>query len=250
MQHRDTDEYPEGYEGGANIGGIPKIVSVEGLIGAGKSTLLAYLKQRGCVVVPEPVGVWTNHSGYNPLDLFYKAPERWAFTFQMLTLQSRIAALRQTMRDNPHAEVIFIERSTLCDKEVFAKLAYEQGNMNAMEWNLYRDMHGIVQNSIPELAGSIHLTLSVDECLARIRRRNRIEEDCVTPEYLERLRGYQDDWLHFKRNRLELSTASLECALDPTTACPILDRTIIGFLDTLGDCDSAEAEVGYDWRGF
>jgi hypothetical protein len=75
---------------------------VEGNIGAGKSTYLDMVKMTNDVasihemieVVQEPVDMWQDLSGENLLELFYKDPERYAFTFQQYVLITRIKRVR------------------------------------------------------------------------------------------------------------------------------------------------------------
>ena len=58
-------------------------MEVQGNIGSGKTTFLNYFKDsKNVEVIPEPVEMWRNVGGYNPLDLLYKDPQRWCSTFQ------------------------------------------------------------------------------------------------------------------------------------------------------------------------
>ncbi|MEW5301678.1 MAG: hypothetical protein WDW36_004523 [Sanguina aurantia] len=75
-------------------------LSLEGNISAGKSTLLNIIKQNtsdigdDLTVVPEPVEKWQSldagGSKVNMLDEFYKAPERYAYTFQNYVFLTRM----------------------------------------------------------------------------------------------------------------------------------------------------------------
>lgn len=75
---------------------------VEGNIGAGKSTYLDMVQMTNDAasinemieVVQEPVDMWQDLSGENLLELFYKDPERYAFTFQQYVLITRIKRVR------------------------------------------------------------------------------------------------------------------------------------------------------------
>ena len=69
------------------------IYSIEGNIGSGKSTFLNLLKVHvpQINVIPEPVAEWQKVSQkYNLLDEYYKDPNRWAFTFQINAILSRM----------------------------------------------------------------------------------------------------------------------------------------------------------------
>ena len=96
----------------------PKIISIEGNIGSGKSTLLGNLKKAlantpGVVFLKEPVDDWESirdKEGKTMLQKFYADQEKYSFSFQMMAYVSRLALLRETIKENPTA-VIISERS-------------------------------------------------------------------------------------------------------------------------------------------
>ena len=57
---------------------------------AGKTGHLAELVE----VVPEPVGEWQDVDGANLLDVFYKDPQRYAYTFQSYVFVTRLLQAR------------------------------------------------------------------------------------------------------------------------------------------------------------
>ena len=71
------------------------IISIEGNIGAGKSTFLKILKLNleKIKIIEEPLIKWQNIEqdgiNYNILDMYYKDPKRWAYTFQTYAFYSR-----------------------------------------------------------------------------------------------------------------------------------------------------------------
>lgn len=86
----------------------PIRICIEGNIAAGKSTFLNVLgKELDFVVVPEPVERWQNvtdckgKNGGNVLDIYYKDPKRWGFTFQTFALQS-LAEAASAVQTLPH----------------------------------------------------------------------------------------------------------------------------------------------------
>ena len=75
------------------------IIAIEGNIGSGKSTMVDLLKKqydnkilfgRKVVFLQEPVKQWENISsnGENILEKFYADQEKWAFSFQMMALNT------------------------------------------------------------------------------------------------------------------------------------------------------------------
>lgn len=72
------------------------IHSIEGNIGSGKSTFLQLLQSHvpQIQVIPEPVAEWQKISDkFNLLEEYYKKPDRWAFTFQINAVLSRMKEL-------------------------------------------------------------------------------------------------------------------------------------------------------------
>lgn len=95
-----------------------KIISIEGNIGSGKSTLLGNVKKAlagnpNIVFLKEPVDDWEkirDKEGSTMLQKFYADQEKYSFSFQMMAYVSRLALLRDTIRENPNA-IIISERS-------------------------------------------------------------------------------------------------------------------------------------------
>ena len=97
---------------------MPGIISIEGNIGAGKTTLLSLLQ---VPVIPEPVSEWTNTAGNNILEDFYNNPKRWAFTFQLNALYTRVQLWRNVQKEHPN-DLYFSERSPSADRHIFGEI--------------------------------------------------------------------------------------------------------------------------------
>ena len=81
------------------------IFSIDGNIGSGKSTLLikklknelSSINNLKIIYLQEPVDDWKNikdENGINLIENYYKNQEKWGFSFQITTLISRIALLK------------------------------------------------------------------------------------------------------------------------------------------------------------
>ena len=79
----------------------------------------------------EMIGCSTQSNFPIRIEKFYKDQQKYAFSFQMMAYISRLALLRRVIRENPNA-IIITERSVFTDKEVFAKMLYDEGKIE--EW--------------------------------------------------------------------------------------------------------------------
>lgn len=120
---------------------LKTIYSVEGNIGSGKSTLLALIQKQvsKTIVFPEPVAEWQKISEFNLLDEYYKDPHRWAYTFQINAITTRMKGLRDLIdeMERKNGFKYFSERSIIADKEIFAKMLHQQKKMSPLEYQLY-----------------------------------------------------------------------------------------------------------------
>jgi len=189
---------------------IPIIISIDGNIGAGKSTFLNQLKKKypNWHFVDEPVDTWTkfvNEEGESLLEVFYKDRKRWSYTFQNCAFLTRVRAITKAIKDwkndcltNPSEVVnnVFItERSVATDFNVFAKMLHEDGSLNKMEWDMYRNWYHFLFTDC-RIAGIIYITCSPNKCVERISIRNRQGEEGIPIEYLKQLHKAHEDWVN------------------------------------------------------
>lgn len=193
---------------------------VEGNIGAGKSTFLHILKRYLNVqIMLEPHEQWQNiGEGHNLLDLFYKNPWRWAYSFQSYAFISRIMTQQAYARANPYL-IQVLERSVYSDRYCFALNAYELGYMNDLEWSMYQEWFTwLVTTYITKPEGFIYLQTDPTICYKRLKKRGRNEEVAVPLEYIEKLHQKHENWLTGKRevmaSLLDVPVLVLECDVD------------------------------------
>jgi len=161
------------------------IIWIEGLIGSGKSRMTEQLRQSlGYRAFQEPVA----EGGY--LELFYKDPKRWAFSFQVEMLKRRwdLHRLATLEARCGTTEGCILDRGMPGDR-VFAWLNYQAGNMHTLEWETYEALYSEFM-SIPNLQPTVLLYLDVHPqvALKRIAVRARDGEGAVTEAYLTDLR--------------------------------------------------------------
>ena len=113
--------------------------SIEGNIGSGKSTLIEILKnQKNILFLPEPVDSWNeikDTSGVTILEKYYQDQKRYAFPFQMMAYITRINLIKNM--NFPPDSIVISERSIYTDREIFAKMLYESGDIGEIEYQIY-----------------------------------------------------------------------------------------------------------------
>lgn len=161
-----------------------KIFVVEGNIGAGKTTILKELEKAipRCAVLYEPVERWKNVNGGNLLDKFYSNPQRWAFTFELESMASKVRELKRLL--NSEAEVIIMERSIFSDK-AFQTVSFLSNKLSSMETSLLDDLRKDFMYDYPSINAVFYLDVDPKVCLERIKKRGRKEELGITKGYLE-----------------------------------------------------------------
>lgn len=202
----------------------PLIISFDGNIGSGKSTTCyeyeQYLKKMltdtdpssssssSSLVFPtitsfeeevcfldEPVALWNqvcDKDGVNILTNLYKDTRANAFKFQMMAYISRLALLRKAVK-NEKIKLIITERSVETDRNVFAKMLYDTGDISHDEFQIYTLWFDEFLTDVP-LSGIVYIHASPDVCIERIEKRARAGES-ISIEYIARCHQYHEDWI-------------------------------------------------------
>ena len=181
---------------------MPTIISVEGNIGSGKSTLVSEMKKvlpsllnNKIYFLQEPVDEWEkirDTNGESIITKFYRDQKKYAFSFQMMAYISRLKTLMETIDKIPSNAVIICERSVWTDKHIFAKMLYEDGNIEEINYIIYNKWFDFfIKGAI--LDGIIYLNTDPNTCLERVLKRKRDGEK-IPLEYLEKCHNYHLDW--------------------------------------------------------
>ena len=178
------------------------IYSIEGNIGSGKSTIIKNLKKalynlnyKNVIYLPEPVDVWEsikNGSGKNIIECYYENQEEYAFSFQMMAYISRIHQLRNAVKNN-QGSIIITERSVLTDKNVFAKMLYDDKKIKEIDYAIYLKWFDEFIKETP-ITGIIYIKTTPETALERVIKRNR-KGETIPLEYLRLCNTYHDNWL-------------------------------------------------------
>ena len=169
-------------------------IGISGLIGAGKTTLARELgKVLNLPVYYEPIV----ENEY--LEDFYRDMKRYSFSFQIYLLNCRFRQHQQVLWNGTGG----IQDRTLYEDSIFAKVLYEDGNMEEREYktylnlfrktylNLFRNMSNFMKKNTL----IVHLDVKPEESLRRIKMRARGCETGITVEYLTKLYNAYEEFL-------------------------------------------------------
>lgn len=177
------------------------IFSIDGNIGSGKSRLVSdleefYRDRDDIYFAPEPVEEWhsvVDKDGIPILTNLYKDPKKYAFRFQMMAYISRLKLLKDAI-NNKKYKIIITERSVLTDRNVFAKMLYDDGKIEEDEYTIYNKWFYAFLDDV-DVAGLIYVRASPDTCLQRVLKRNR-EGEIIAIDYLKNCHTYHENWIN------------------------------------------------------
>uniref|UniRef100_Q16854-3 Isoform 3 of Deoxyguanosine kinase, mitochondrial n=1 Tax=Homo sapiens TaxID=9606 RepID=Q16854-3 len=144
----------------------------------------------------------------NLLDMMYREPARWSYTFQTFSFLSRLKVQLEPFPEKllqARKPVQIFERSVYSDRYIFAKNLFENGSLSDIEWHIYQDWHSFLLWEFASritLHGFIYLQASPQVCLKRLYQRAREEEKGIELAYLEQLHGQHEAWLIHKTTKL------------------------------------------------
>jgi deoxyadenosine/deoxycytidine kinase len=184
-----------------------KFVSIEGNIGSGKSTLLENLREfyannHNVIFLKEPVDEWSeikDENGITILEKFYGDQEKYSFSFQMMAYVSRLKVLRDALKAFKHSDtqkqtIIITERSLYTDKMVFAKMLYDSGKIENINYQIYLNWFDTFSEEFP-VHKVIYVKTDPEECYKRIQMRSRDGEMNISCDYLINCSSYHNNML-------------------------------------------------------
>jgi deoxyadenosine/deoxycytidine kinase len=206
------------------------ILSVEGNIGSGKSTFVEFLRENipNAVFLQEPVNEWNeikDKNGETMLAKFYKDQTKYSFPFQMMAYISRLSLLKETVEKNP-GSIIITERCLDTDRQVFAKMLYDDGNIEEVEYQIYLRWFDNFKKDFP-ISHHIYLKTEPDIAHKRVLKRNRSGET-IAIEYLQACNQYHNDWLEERETEKKVVTINANQNEDSFSDWLNIVRKIIG----------------------
>jgi deoxyadenosine/deoxycytidine kinase len=187
----------------------PIIISIEGNIGAGKSTFLENLeshlgKQSGWIFLREPVHIWDticDQNGETILSKFYKNPDKYAFSFQIMAYTTRLHELKRVLKENPDCIGVICERSLDADKHIFAKMLHADGLIDDVMYDIYERYFSEYEGNFT-LNGMIYVEADPDVCYQRVAKRSRDGESNIALDYLQKCHEYHSKWIKHTETRI------------------------------------------------
>ena len=188
------------------------IISVEGNIGVGKSTLIKnvmkyYENNDKIVFYLEDLTLWNlikDLNGNSIFELYYKNQKEYSFPFEITTLVSRLKQIKNTPIDKL---VIVTERCVFTDRDVFAKMLYEQNNISEIKFKIYN----LLFDTINMCTNIIYFYINIEPEIAynRTIERNR-EGELVDFNFLQVCHDYHNKWLNNKDNVIIVNDLDLK----------------------------------------
>ncbi|WP_188353251.1 deoxynucleoside kinase [Leuconostoc pseudomesenteroides] len=169
------------------------MIVLSGTIGAGKTSLTKMLAQH-----LDSEAFYESVDDNPILPLFYEDPKKYGFLLQIYFLNKRLAQIKK-------AQVVtknILDRSIFEDALLF-QLTADLDRATQTEVDIYKSL---VDNMMAEIPGGaskdpdllIHVRVSFDTMLARIKKRGRsyeqIDENPSLYEYYQALNSRYDDW--------------------------------------------------------
>ncbi len=166
---------------------LKRLILVAGNIGSGKTSLTERLGERlGWRTAYESVAD-------NPyLPDFYQDMHTWSFHLQIFFLGHR-AQQHLEMAQDPRSAII--DRSIYEDAYIFARALHHMGNLSERDYQSYRQVFNLITRTLPPPSLLIFLKAPVSTLVERIRRRGRTIESSISPDYLELLDSFYEDWM-------------------------------------------------------
>jgi deoxyadenosine/deoxycytidine kinase len=142
-------------------------------------------KELGCEVHYEPV------LDNEYLADFYKDPKRYSFALQVYLLNKRF---------EQHQHIIWsrkfgVQDRSIYEDSVFAKMLYESGMMEERDYRCYRSLFANMSNFMRKPDIIVHLDVTPEQSMERIRLRARDCESTISLDYLTQLHAAYEDFI-------------------------------------------------------
>jgi deoxyadenosine kinase len=162
------------------------ILGISGIIGAGKTTLATHLgKVLDVPVYYEPV------IDNEYLADFYADMKKYSFPLQIYLLNKRFRQHQQIIWQGKGG----VQDRTIYEDSVFAKMLRDANLMEERDYRTYIELFNNMANFMRKPNLIVHLDVTPEESLERIRMRSRSCESTITLEYLTNLHKAYEEFI-------------------------------------------------------
>ncbi|TWT23894.1 deoxynucleoside kinase [Planomicrobium sp. CPCC 101110] len=202
--------------------GIPEtaVITIAGTVGVGKSTMTKALA--------DALNFRTSFEKVdtNPyLDLFYDDFEKWSFHLQIYFLAERF---KEQKRMFEYGGGFVQDRSIYEDTGIFAKMHWEKGTMNNVDYETYTNLFEamVMTPYFPHPDLLIYLEGSIEDILGRIQERGRTMEQQTPVDYWVEMHERYENWINNFNGCpvLRLNINDYDLVNDPACAEKIVER--------------------------
>lgn len=201
------------------------MIVLSGTIGAGKTSLTNLLADH----LNKPA-FYESVEDNEILPLFYQNPKKYGFLLQIYFLNKRLESIKEAFKDD---ETV-LDRSIFEDSLLF-RLNADLGRATQTEVDIY---DSLLQNMMEELPDTphkknpdllIHISISFDTMLSRIKKRDRsfeqIEQDPSLYNYYKELDERYIDWYnnYDKSPKMMINGDELDFVEDTTAQKRVLE---------------------------
>lgn len=202
--------------------GIPAnaVITIAGTVGVGKSTMTKALS--------DALQFRTSFEKVdsNPyLDLFYDDFEKWSFHLQIYFLAERF---KEQKRMFEYGGGFIQDRSIYEDTGIFAKMHWEKGTMNNVDYETYTNLFEamVMTPYFPHPDLLIYLEGSIDDIIGRIHERGRQMEQQTPIDYWIEMHQRYENWINTFNGCpvLRLNINDYDLMKDPECSEQIVER--------------------------
>lgn len=119
----------------------------------------------------------------------------------MMAYISRLSLLKKCVEENPDA-IIITERCLYTDRYVFAKMLYDDGKLDEIEYQIYLKWFNDF-NDLIKVQKTVYLKTCPTICHERINKRQRDGEGNISIDYLQNCHKYHQNMIHYMYNENE-----------------------------------------------
>jgi deoxyadenosine/deoxycytidine kinase len=115
----------------------------------------------------------------------------------MAAFISRLELLKCAMRENQNS-IIVTERSLYTDRDVFAKMLFDSGDISLVNYSIYLKWFDLFAEDYP-IDTQVYIQAEPTICHERIKKRSRDGESNIKLDYLQNCHEYHENMLKDKK---------------------------------------------------